>query len=221
MAEHQHHRNLSQAFIPTLTGRRHPRRDGLPEAHKYQDEGCDLHASCLTCPFETCRYDLPRQGGRSIRIVARRMRVRELFDAGKSIDEMARETQISRRAIFRDLESMGLHVKARDGDVLVHHRERSPGDGDVGAEPLAPLVSPSLEKAPERVVWVAYSSPPQREHDGTHYVYHHRRDCALRKGLTGPIRRIPTLESAAIEAGLEVCSFCEKRDLKAQQVGTP
>ncbi len=34
----------------------------LPENAQYRDDGCDLHPSCLSCPFVRCRYDIP--GGR-------------------------------------------------------------------------------------------------------------------------------------------------------------
>ncbi len=31
----------------------------LPENATYRDDGCDLHPSCLSCPFVRCRYDIP------------------------------------------------------------------------------------------------------------------------------------------------------------------
>ena len=39
------------------------RRDSLPENTPYQDTGCEVHHSCLTCPLVRCRYDVP--GGES------------------------------------------------------------------------------------------------------------------------------------------------------------
>ena len=36
-----------------------PLMDRLPELIIYQDNGCDLHPSCLTCPLPRCRYDDP------------------------------------------------------------------------------------------------------------------------------------------------------------------
>lgn len=37
------------------------RDDALPRHDDHPDTGCDLHDSCLTCPFERCRYDV--EGG--------------------------------------------------------------------------------------------------------------------------------------------------------------
>ena len=31
----------------------------LPENTRYQDDGCSLFYSCLSCPFPCCVYDLP------------------------------------------------------------------------------------------------------------------------------------------------------------------
>ena len=35
------------------------RTDALPEHITYQDTGCELAPSCLTCPLERCQYDDP------------------------------------------------------------------------------------------------------------------------------------------------------------------
>jgi hypothetical protein len=32
--------------------------DLFPE-REWPDEGCGLHPTCLTCPYELCRYDYP------------------------------------------------------------------------------------------------------------------------------------------------------------------
>lgn len=76
------------------------RSDMLPENADYRDTGCDLHGSCLTCPFEQCRYELavPIQEAR-----ARSAKVRELRAAGWGIDEIAAHVGLSRRQVFRDL----------------------------------------------------------------------------------------------------------------------
>ena len=51
---------LSRPAIPAEE--RHPngrkvRREALPEYANYQDVGCSLAPSCLSCPFVRCRYD--------------------------------------------------------------------------------------------------------------------------------------------------------------------
>ena len=33
---------------------RAPLQDSLPEAHHYQDDGCDLAPACLRCPLPRC-----------------------------------------------------------------------------------------------------------------------------------------------------------------------
>ena len=35
------------------------RKEALPENTLYEDTGCDLASSCLSCPFVRCRYDYP------------------------------------------------------------------------------------------------------------------------------------------------------------------
>ena len=35
------------------------RSEALPENTLYEDTGCDLASSCLSCPFVRCRYDYP------------------------------------------------------------------------------------------------------------------------------------------------------------------
>ncbi len=51
---------LSRPHIPAEE--RHPngrkvRKEALPEYANYQDTGCSLAPSCLSCPFVSCRYD--------------------------------------------------------------------------------------------------------------------------------------------------------------------
>jgi hypothetical protein len=79
------------------------RQDALPEFTRYRDEGCDLYASCLTCPLPCCRYDNPG-GARAIFNVRRdreilRLRRRQ----GLSVDMLARRYGVSRRTVFRIL----------------------------------------------------------------------------------------------------------------------
>lgn len=80
-----------------------PREDGLPEQIAYRDNGCDVHASCLSCPLPRCKYDDPRtfrallNQGRDQEIVRLRREV------GLPIDALARQYGLSRRTIFRIL----------------------------------------------------------------------------------------------------------------------
>lgn len=78
------------------------RADSLPEYTRYRDDGCDIHATCLTCPLPRCRYEEP--GGlrailndrRDRQIVALRLR-------GVPVDDLAGRFHISRRTVFRVL----------------------------------------------------------------------------------------------------------------------
>ena len=77
------------------------RRDALPEHTHYADTGCDLHPSCLTCPFERCRYDQP--GGRHRQTGDRDASILALQRRGVPADAIARATGVSRRTVFRVL----------------------------------------------------------------------------------------------------------------------
>jgi len=76
-----------------------------PEYCRYRDEGCDLAASCLNCPFARCIYDEP--GGRQRWL--KRLRAREmarLFTTeGKGIKELAAMFGVSQRTVQRALKT--------------------------------------------------------------------------------------------------------------------
>lgn len=78
------------------------REDALPEGVNYRDTGCEVSMSCLACPLEACKYDVPRS-----RQLAgeRRRRALELRDQGEPVEVIVRETGVSRRTVFRDLAS--------------------------------------------------------------------------------------------------------------------
>lgn len=77
--------------------------DLLPECYHYQDEGCELSASCLNCPFPDCVYTEP--GGR--RRWLKGLRDEEVFklstSQGKGVRELAVVFGVSRRTIQRIL----------------------------------------------------------------------------------------------------------------------
>lgn len=79
------------------------RRDALPEyANYYRDSGCDLHDSCLTCPFERCRYDVAG-GRRHMDGEPHRARILELRSQGMTVEAVGRAAGVSRRTVFRVL----------------------------------------------------------------------------------------------------------------------
>jgi Homeodomain-like domain len=94
----RHERSLAERSL----GRR-TRRDALPEHTPYADTGCDLHASCLTCPFVRCRYDEDLDAGRRRAGRQRDRRMIELQRRGKTISVIAARFGVSRRTVFRVL----------------------------------------------------------------------------------------------------------------------
>jgi transcriptional regulator of acetoin/glycerol metabolism len=75
-----------------------PARDGLPESTNYQDDGCDLHDHCLTCPLPACRYELPPGRARALSQAAA---LRTLLSRGQTMDEAATNLGVSRRTVYR------------------------------------------------------------------------------------------------------------------------
>ena len=84
---------------------RRPRDDALPEHLHYRDDGCDLFAACLSCPLPHCRYDVPG-GARTMLNRVRGHDIRRMrHDDGVAVDEIARHFRVSRRTVFRVLQS--------------------------------------------------------------------------------------------------------------------
>ncbi len=77
--------------------------DLLPENCRYRDEGCELAASCLNCPFPECIYDEP--GGKQHLLKEQRdNEITRLFDEEKkSVGELAKMFGLSPRTIRRAL----------------------------------------------------------------------------------------------------------------------
>ena len=86
---------------------RQVRSDALPEHQDYRDEGCDLFASCLACPLQRCRYDVPG-GVRALLNRERDHQIRVMRDtSGLCVDEIAARFRVSRRTVFRALQMRG------------------------------------------------------------------------------------------------------------------
>jgi hypothetical protein len=101
--------------MAVLAGPRRPREDALPEHMDYRDEGCDLFASCLTCPLPRCRYDEPG-GARAMLNRVRDEEIRRLrYEAGLSVDEVSMRFRVSRRTVFRVLQQQARPSMAAGG----------------------------------------------------------------------------------------------------------
>lgn len=92
------------------------RSDALPEHIEYRDEGCDLFASCLTCPLPRCRYDEPG-GVRAMLNRERDHQIRALReDHSLSVDDIADRFGVSRRTVFRALQGHVTRCAGRGAD---------------------------------------------------------------------------------------------------------
>jgi DNA-binding transcriptional ArsR family regulator len=74
--------------------------DLLPEEFPYEDGGCELFPSCLSCPFPDCLEDEPWGKERFLKL-RRARRMLELKREGKSIKEIARIFEVSPRTVQR------------------------------------------------------------------------------------------------------------------------
>jgi hypothetical protein len=83
-------------------GRRGAPLDRVPELTHYQDEGCVVWHSCLSCPLARCIYDDPRQGrGAGVRL--RDAQIARLYREGWTAGAIAARYGITRRSVFRVL----------------------------------------------------------------------------------------------------------------------
>ena len=74
--------------------------DLLPEEFPYEDRGCELFPSCLSCPFPDCIREEP--WGKEKFLKRRRAeRMMELKKEGKSMGEIARIFELSTRTVQR------------------------------------------------------------------------------------------------------------------------
>jgi DNA-binding CsgD family transcriptional regulator len=74
------------------------RADTLPDDHNWRDAGCEVSPSCLRCPLEVCRYDVPVNQQRHH---ARQRIVAQFRRTGLSVDKIAAQVGIARRTVFR------------------------------------------------------------------------------------------------------------------------
>ncbi len=64
----------------------------------YRDEGCDLSASCLRCPFPMCMEEAPR---RTLEVLQGAIDVGRQLAAGKSPTEAAAALGLGGRTVYR------------------------------------------------------------------------------------------------------------------------
>jgi AraC-like DNA-binding protein len=79
--------------------------DLLPEEFPYEDRGCDLFPSCLSCPFPDCLEEEPWGKARFLKHQLAG-RAAELKKGGKSVKEIARIFEVSPRTVQRWLKAV-------------------------------------------------------------------------------------------------------------------
>jgi hypothetical protein len=80
-----------------------PGHDLPPEFCHYRDDGCDLAASCLSCPFPQCIYEQPGGKQRWLKTVRNREIIRLFTREGKGVKELALMFGVSTRTVQRAL----------------------------------------------------------------------------------------------------------------------
>lgn len=80
----------------------HVRYDTLPEwmigRGHMRDQGCDLAASCLSCPFVMCRHDV---NFKSVKKRRRNMEIAEMKLSGLSAPFIAHHFGIGTRTVYK------------------------------------------------------------------------------------------------------------------------
>lgn len=85
----------------TSTATRNTLVDAVPEYYHYEDTGCEVSPSCLTCPLPQCKYDDPTWFQRHRRM-ARDMKVWTTMQSESlTAEEAAQRFSVTVRTIFR------------------------------------------------------------------------------------------------------------------------
>ena len=89
----------------------------LPEEFPYGDDGCELWAHCLDCPFSTCIKEEP-WGVEKFTKLQRARRMAELKQEGNNSKEIGRIFGVSTRTVQRWLKMLR-EVEGRDSSVAL------------------------------------------------------------------------------------------------------
>jgi hypothetical protein len=123
--------NEDDALLPRV------RRDMLPDGADYVDTGCELAPSCLRCPFDPCKYDVPGAGY----AMSRAQRDREIallrskYDAPLPL--LAHTYGVSLRTVKRALRRQGVSRRNGRDARRTSQRAASRGDARQMAIPMA------------------------------------------------------------------------------------
>ena len=92
------------------------RSDTLPENTNYQDNGCDISQSCLNCHLTLCKYDDDKFSVGKNKL-NRDKEIYQLNSEGKSILDLSRKYNLSKRTIQRSI---------KIGDNIKKNRKKIP-----------------------------------------------------------------------------------------------
>ena len=92
--------------------------DSVPEYYHYEDTGCEVSPSCLSCPLPQCKYDDPVWFQKHRRI-ARDLKVWSTMGAeGLTVEEAAERFSVTVRTVFRIMRRCREAAAELDGVVL-------------------------------------------------------------------------------------------------------
>lgn len=87
-------------LLPAIAPAPKKAADDLPENTWYRDTGCSVSPSCLNCPLEQCRYDVPN-GLITLKRYARDAEAVQLMQSGLTIEEIADRMHLTQRTVWR------------------------------------------------------------------------------------------------------------------------
>ena len=90
-----------------------------PEYYHYEDTGCEVSPSCLSCPLPQCKYDDPVWFPRHRRL-ARDLKVWSTMQSERlTADEAAQRFSVTVRTIFRITRRCRDAIMEADGEELL------------------------------------------------------------------------------------------------------
>ena len=96
-----------------------PMADQTPEYYHYEDTGCEVAPSCLSCPLPQCKYDDPVWFQRHRRL-ARDLKVWSTMQSERlTADEAAQRFSVTVRTIFRITHRCRDAIMEADGEELL------------------------------------------------------------------------------------------------------
>ena len=92
--------------------------DTVPEFYHYEDNGCEVSPSCLSCPLPRCKYDDPIWFQRYQRL-ARDLKVLTTMQLeGLTVERTAERFSVTVRTIFRIMRRCREAEGGLDGEEL-------------------------------------------------------------------------------------------------------